>query len=100
MMNAAYVRFLRSAYRREPIVSFMITIGAVDAVIGGVGDRVSLLTFGIGVVALAIVLRWLMVQRRPAEIPTEAPQIYLPPTPTQSQLPSLNIPNKKRPPRS
>jgi len=100
MMNAAWVRFLRSAYRREPIVSFMITIGAVDAVIGGVGDRVTLLTFGMSTVVLAIVLRWLMVQRRPAEIPTEAPQIYLPPTSSQSQLPSLSVPNKKRPPRS
>lgn len=99
MMNAAYVRFLRSAYRREPIVSFMITIGAVDAVIGGIGDRASLLTFGMGTIALAIVLRWLMLQRRPAEIPTEAPQIYLPPTPSQSQLPNLNVTNKKRPPR-
>ncbi|MFB2934737.1 hypothetical protein ACE1B6_05615 [Aerosakkonemataceae cyanobacterium BLCC-F154] len=77
----------------------MITIGAVDAVIGGLGDRVSLLTFGMGMVALAIVLRWFMVQRRPAEIANEAPQIYLPPTPSQSQLPNLNMPNKKRPPR-
>jgi hypothetical protein len=100
MMNAAYVRFFRSAYRREPIVSFMITIGAVDAIIGGVGDRVSLLTFGIGTVVLAIALRWLMVQRSPAEIPSESPQIYLPPTPSQSQLPNLNVTNKKRPPRS
>jgi len=97
MMNAAWVRFIKSAYRREPIIAFMITIGAVDAVIGGLGDRASLLTFGMGTVGLALALRWLMVQRRPAEIPWETPQYYLPPTPSRPQIPSLNIPHKKRP---
>lgn len=98
MMNAAWVRYLKSAYRREPIISFMITIGAVDAAIGGLGDRMSLLTFGIGTVGLAIALRWLMLQRRTAEVPYEAPQYYLPHSPSRPQIPTLNT-SKKHPPQ-
>lgn len=45
-MNALWPRVLRSAYRREPIVSFVVTVGIVDAVIGGVSSSVSLLSFG------------------------------------------------------
>lgn len=97
-MNAVWVRFLKSAYRREPIFTFVLTVGAVDAVIGGVGYRWSLLTFGMGTVAIAIALRWFMAQRRTAEVPTEAPQYFLPPQPSRPQLPSLNPSNKKNRP--
>lgn len=99
-MNAAWVRFLKSTYRREPITSFVVTVGAVDAVIGGLGDRWSLFTLGMGTVGLAIVLRWLMIQQRStAEVPSEAPEYFLPPTPSRTALPNLNAPNKKKPPR-
>ena len=77
-MNAALPRFLKSAYRREPLPSFMITIGVVDAVIGGFDDRWPLFTFGLGTVGVAIALRWwLQKQRRPPE-PSQSPQYYLP----------------------
>ena len=99
-MNAAWVRFLKSTYRREPITSFLVTVGAVDAVIGGLGDRWSLFTLGMGTVGLAIVLRWLMIQQRSTvEVPSEAPEYFLPPTPSRTALPNLNAPNHKKPPR-
>lgn len=98
-MNAAWVRYLKSAYRREPITSFVVTIGAVDAAIGGVADRWSLLSLGIGTVGLAIALRWWMIQRSTAEVPSEVPQYYLPPTPSRAPLPDLNPSHKKQPPR-
>jgi hypothetical protein len=46
-MNALLPRILKAAYRKEPISSFIVIVGAVDAVIGGVGERWSLLSFGI-----------------------------------------------------
>ena len=96
-MNAGLPRILKSAYRREPISSFILTVGAVDAAIGGVGDRWSLFTFGIGMVGLAIALRWWMLQRHTEETPTEAPQYYLPPQPNRP-LPTLNSSNQKNRP--
>jgi hypothetical protein len=76
-MNAGLPRILKSAYRR---------------------DRWSLFTFGVGMVGLAIALRWWMLQRNTEETPTEAPQYYLPPQPTRPQLPTLNSSNQKKRP--
>ncbi len=56
-MNPINPRFLSSAYRKEPIPSFLITIGSIDAVIGGLDDRLGLLSFGIITVGSAITLR-------------------------------------------
>ncbi|MCL1473096.1 hypothetical protein [Argonema antarcticum] len=98
-MNAAWARFLKSAYRREPITSFVVTVGAVDAAIGGLGERWSLFTIGMGTVGLAIALRWWMIHRSTAEVPSEAPEYYLPPSPSRPQLPNLSVPNRKHPPR-
>lgn len=57
-MNISLPRFVTRAYRKEPITAFIFTVGLVDAVIGGVGTRWSLLTFGLLVGASAIALRW------------------------------------------
>ncbi|KJH70541.1 hypothetical protein [Aliterella atlantica] len=93
-MNAILPRFLRSAYRKEPIPSFLITIGAVDALIGGVGDRWVLFGFGITTVAIAFALRWWLLQQNKVE-PLEPvrQQRYLPPY-SADILPTLAA-NKK-----
>lgn len=88
-MNALWLRFVRIAYRREPISSFILTIGVVDAVIGGVGERPSLLTFGIIVVLIAIAVRWLRNNNH-QDIPSqERPKGYLPPQSSPTPLPLL-----------
>ena len=96
-MNFALPRVLKSAYRREPITSFMITVGAVDAVIGGIGGRGSLLSFGLTVAAIALALRWWQMQRSQPEQPERVPELYLPPSSSRPQLPVL-MSAKKRPP--
>jgi hypothetical protein len=96
-MNAALPRFLKSAYRKEPIPSFLVTIGLVDAVIGGFGDRWSLFTFGLGTVGIAIALRWWMIQQRP-EPPQSVAQHYLPYSSSSRELPMLSV-SKKNPPQ-
>ncbi|NET37660.1 MAG: hypothetical protein F6K19_37520 [Cyanothece sp. SIO1E1] len=96
-MNALWYRFLRSAYRREPFFSFVATAGAVDAVIGGLWGRGTLLGFGIGTVGLAIAIRWWKMQRQRVEHSAQAPVHYLPERPSRPQLPTLNIPGKQPP---
>lgn len=87
-MNAALPRFLKSAYRKEPLPSFLITIGAVNAVIGGFDERWALFSFGLGTVGVAITLRWWLLQQRHPE-PPRSPQRYLPPASSRPALPTL-----------
>lgn len=97
-MNALWTRVLRSAYRKEPISSFIVIVGAVDAVIGGVGERWSLLTFGLTMVVLAIAVRWWQTQRRETELADQPVTHYLPPSSSRPALPMLNT-AKRQPPR-
>ncbi len=97
-MNSALPKFLKSAYRREPLPSFLITIGVVDAVIGGFDDRWSLFTFGLGTVGVAIALRWWLQQQRPSEPSQPVVQRYLPSHSSHQVLPMLKV-SKKKPPQ-
>nr|WP_242043685.1 hypothetical protein [Leptolyngbya sp. FACHB-671] len=97
-MNLLWSRMLKSGYRKEPISSFIITVGAVDAVIGGVGDRLSLMLLGVGLVGVAIALRWWKIRQSKIEIPSSAPIHYLPGHSSRPQLPTLSM-SRKTPPR-
>jgi hypothetical protein len=96
-MNFSWQRILRSAYRREPVTSIVITMGAVDAAIGGIAASGSLLAFGIGTAGVALALRWWQLHRSQVEQPAPAPEYYLPPHASRPQLPMLSI-SKKNPP--
>lgn len=97
-MNALWLRIFKSAYRREPITSFVVTVGAVDALIGGVGTSWSLLSFGVGTVGIAIVLRAWQMQKSQTDEAETAPEYYLPPSSSRPQLPVLKTNPKRRPP--
>ncbi|ACK64758.1 conserved hypothetical protein [Rippkaea orientalis PCC 8801] len=88
-MNALLPRFLKNAYRKEPISSFILIVGAVDAVIGGVGERWTLLSFGLMVVLLSVILRWWQTQKAQPLTTEDTPRRYLPPSSTRSPLPRL-----------
>lgn len=97
-MNAILPRFLKSAYRREPIVSILMTMGVVDALIGGLDDSWSLFAFGLGIAGVTFGYKlWRMQQNRP--LPEEEPvvQHYLPPRSSSTTLPMLTV-TKKKPP--
>jgi hypothetical protein len=96
-MNALWHRVLKSAYRKEPISSFIIIVGAVDAVIGGVGERWSLLTFGLMMVVLAVALRWWQSQRREADLAEQPVTHFLPPSSSRPALPMLMATKRQRP---
>ncbi|XHX78187.1 MAG: hypothetical protein RBJ76_27785 [Stenomitos frigidus ULC029] len=94
-MNLIWSRFLRSAYRSEPITSFIITAGIVEATIGGLGSHWTLMTFGLGTVGIAIVLRWWQQQRRtPAALTERSPVYALPSRSSRSALPTLRLSQK------
>lgn len=96
-MNLLWPRLLKSAYRREPISSFAIIVGAVDAVIGGVDERWSLLAFGLGTVGVAIALRWWQIQRRQTELTEQPAKYFLPSHSSRPALPMLSS-AKRHPP--
>ncbi|HIK14340.1 MAG TPA: hypothetical protein IGS53_03425 [Leptolyngbyaceae cyanobacterium M33_DOE_097] len=91
---------LKSFYRREPIIAFAVTIGAVDAVLGGVSQQYSLLWFGLGLSGVAIALRWWqsqqVIERRE---PVRSAQFLLPPQSSSNSLPMLTMSKKKPPER-
>ncbi|HEY9876696.1 MAG TPA: hypothetical protein V6D12_24945 [Candidatus Obscuribacterales bacterium] len=96
-MNVLWTRFFRSAYRKEPISSFVVIVGSVDAVIGGLDQRWSLLSLGVGTVAVAIALRWWQFQRRQTELSEQPAKYFLPATSSRPALPMLNT-TKRHPP--
>ena len=100
MINALWHQFIKSAYRKEPISSFIIIVGVVDALIGGFGERWSLLSFGLMMVVLAAALRW-WHQRQEEELSEQPVTRFLPPSqsPPPQPLPMLST-TKRQPPRS
>jgi hypothetical protein len=100
-MNVAIPRLLKSAYRKDPIVSVLITVGIIDALIGGFDDSWSLFAFGLGTTGLTLAWRfWKVQQNRPLPKEEKATkQLYLPSRSSSSSLPMLSI-QKKQPPQS
>jgi hypothetical protein len=94
-MNRVWSRFFRSTYRKEPISSFILTVGAVDAVIGGVDGQWSLMALGLGAVSVAIALRAWINQQRQFEPVDGTPIRYLPAQSSRPSLPMLTPPRKK-----
>lgn len=88
-MNASWTRVLKSAYRREPITSFAVTIGAVDVAIGSLGASGPLLIFGLGTLGTAIALRWWQSHKHTVNHSSSAPEYYLPSSSSRTQLPML-----------
>lgn len=88
-MNALWLRLLHSAYRKEPVASFVITVGIVDAVIGSLGASGSLFCFGLGTVGVAVIMRWWQHQRSVLEQPNTGTEYYLPSRTSQARLPVL-----------
>ncbi len=89
-------RFLRNAYRKEPISAFLLVMGSVDSAIGGVGGYSGLLFVGLGLMAGGLAYRWLQSQRQ-RPLPEKVPQYALPPQ-SSRPLPMLTI-GKKQPPQ-
>ncbi|MGF1497647.1 MAG: hypothetical protein ACFB8W_12610 [Elainellaceae cyanobacterium] len=91
--------FLKSAYRKEPLSSFILTVGVVDAVIGGVDLQTSLFLLGLAMMGVAIALRWWKLRHSPdiadVVVPSRPPLRYLPDQSSRPHLPPLNSPRQR-----
>jgi len=92
----SWTRILKSAYRKEPIISFIVTAGVVNVAIGGLSEHWSLMSLGLSTVGVAIALRvrQMHVRQRPLE-PQNRPPVYILP-PSSTGLPMLSM-SKKNP---
>lgn len=96
-MNLLWPRFLKSAYRKEPISSFILVVGSVDAVIGGIDNHWSLLLFGLGTIGVAIALRFWKSQQSQIEVPVRAPIHSLPERSSRPPMPMLSSSRRNGP---
>lgn len=98
-MDSSWTRSFKSKYRREPVLSFAATVGAVNVAMGRVSAHWGLMSLGMGIVTAAIALRWWQLRtRRPIIVASRAPVYALPSVDARPTLPRLSIP-KKNPPR-
>jgi hypothetical protein len=88
-MNALLPRFLKLAYRKEPISSFIVIIGATDLVMGGVGAQWTLFSLGLMIVLTAGVVRWQKVQQADQAMVQDKARYFLPPSSSRPPLPNL-----------
>jgi hypothetical protein len=96
-MNAAWHLVLKSTYRKYPIFSFALTIGVIDAGMGLLSDRGSLIAFGLSSAGVALLWRWLQSRQQAAQLPEKTPIYYLPGASSRPQLPPLEL-SQKQPP--
>lgn len=94
-MNAVLPRFLKSAYRKDPLLSGLMTMGVVDALIGGLDDSWSLFAFGLGTAGIALAFKLWRMQQRPPLPEEPVVQHYLPSRSSDSALPILTVSKKK-----
>jgi hypothetical protein len=98
VMNLILPRFVKNAYRKEPISSFVFIVGGVDLAIGGLGGYGGLLFLGLLTAGGAIGLRWWQWQRIQKSMePERVAQYALPPQSSRPAVPMLSI-SPKRPP--
>jgi hypothetical protein len=94
-MDSSWTRSFKSINRREPVLSFAATVGAVNVAIGGVSAHWVLLSLGLGTVGMAISLRWWQIQTRKPTVVVNHPSAYaLPSVADRPTLPLLSIPKK------
>ncbi len=97
----ALPRLIKSAYRREPIVSVLMTMGIIDALIGGFDDSWSLFGLGLGTASLTLLWRLWHFGQQERPLKEQEPAIvqrYLPERSSSSALPMLSV-SKKKPPQ-
>ncbi len=88
-MNAIFPTLLKRLYRKEPISSFILMVGAVDAVLGGVNAIGTLTILGFLTAGAAIGYRWWCIQQAQSATARQSKQLYLPSS-DRAPLPNLD----------
>jgi hypothetical protein len=81
---------LKRLYNKEPLSSFLLLVGIMEGLIGGVHGQWSLFSLGLGLVLGAFVVRRSQLQKARLDANRVLPRRYLPPSQTPGQpLPPL-----------
>lgn len=88
-MKTLFPKFLYSAYRKEPISSFILIMGVVDGILGGFSERWTLVSLGLFLLVISAVVRWLQIQKNQKVVSQQSPRRYLPPSQSPTPLPTL-----------
>ena len=86
-MARAQRKFFKRLYQKEPISSFLIVLGLIQVVIGGVDYQWNLFSLGLGLVLGAFVVRWSQMRKHRIERDKVLPRRYLSPSKTPQPLP-------------
>ena len=82
---------LKRLYRKEPISSFLIVVGAVDAVLGGVNEIGTLMILGLLTSGVSLGYRWWCIQQAETKLDFKSKQQrYLAPSASSNPLPNLD----------
>ena len=92
-MTQSWMQKVKSVYRKDQASSFVLIIGAVDAVIGSVGNYGLLLGLGWGTVGLAMALHLAALRRRDLQL-SARPLRVLPER--SSRLPPLDLSQRQK----
>jgi uncharacterized membrane protein YebE (DUF533 family) len=91
-MNAIFPTFLNKLYRKERISSFILIVGAVDAVLGGVNANGTLTILGFLTAGGALGYRWWCIQQAESSAERKSKQLYLP---SSDRAPLPNLDNRR-----
>ncbi|MGB2926253.1 MAG: hypothetical protein WBB82_13210 [Limnothrix sp.] len=89
MAPRANRQFFKKLYRKEPISSFLIMMGIMQVVIGGVDEQWNLFSLGLGLMLGAVVVRWSQIRKHKRSPAGAMSRRYLPPSESLQSLPKL-----------
>lgn len=94
-MNRSWSYWLKSVYRREPLLAIAITAGSLDLLLGTVHGSSSLALLGLSAAGSGLALTWWKAQRTQAPYATPAPPLYLPDRTSRPQILLSDLPRRK-----
>jgi hypothetical protein len=87
--------WLKSLYRKEPLLAIALTVGVMDVLVGTVDGSSTLAIFGLAAGGGALALAFWKSQRPRPNLPTSQSTLYLP---EQSSRPQVPIQLQRRTP--
>jgi len=87
--------YIKRLFRREPIISTVVTAGTVNILLGMLEGQALLAFIGVLVVSGTIALRGWQKFRRPVEFPEQPPTRYLPDQTTRPSVPMMGLSSRR-----
>ena len=87
--------FIKYLFRREPVVSTVVTAGTVNIFLGMLEGQALLAFLGVLVVSGTLAARGWHKLQRPVEWPEQAPIRYLPDQTNQSAMPIMGLSERR-----